>query len=151
MNGKLITFRPPRIAMALLALATIIHWLTPLRTMHVYSSAYLSAALLAAGFLVMMWAWWQFREHEVAICPTQHTAHLITDGIYRYTRNPMYLGIFLMLLGVATFVGTPPYYAAAMVFLVVMDCSFCRYEEAKLAVTFGREYEAYKATVRRWI
>ena len=88
----------------------------------------------------MVFAWWQFKKRAVAICPTDTTAHLITDGVYRFTRNPMYLGIVLMLSGAATMFGTLPFYAAALGFFGVMDRLFRRYEEEKLTATFGREY-----------
>ena len=99
----------------------------------------------------MIIAWWQFKERSVAICPTATTDRLVTDGIYRFTRNPMYLGIALMLGGTAAWFGTLPFYAAALGFLVIMDRWFRRYEEDKLFAAFGREYAEYKSKVRPWI
>lgn len=99
----------------------------------------------------MMLAWWQFKERKVAICPTASTDHLITDGIYRITRNPMYLGIVTMLGGVAVFFGTLPFYAVTIVFFVAMDRGFCPYEEDKLVVVFGDDYVSYNSKVRRWL
>jgi protein-S-isoprenylcysteine O-methyltransferase Ste14 len=148
---NLIEYRPPRIAMALLAVATALHLLLPVSWPFNYSSAYLSGALVTAGFAIMMLAWWQFREREVAICPTAKTDHLITNGIYRFTRNPMYLGMLTMLFGVAVFVGTLPFFAATIVYLFLIDRCFCRFEEDKLIAAFGRDYGDYRARVRRWI
>ena len=99
-NTKLIEYRPPRIAMALLALAAVIHVLFPSQSSQQLWIVYLAGATVSAGFSVMMLAWWQFRERKIAICPTEPTESLITDGIYRITRNPMYLGMVLMLGGV---------------------------------------------------
>ncbi len=151
MHNPLIRYRPPRIAMLLLAIAAAVHWLTPIRGFSVFSSVALSIVLAALGFAVMLFAWWQFKEHAVAICPGDTTERLITDGVYRFTRNPMYLGIGLMLTGAATWIGTPPFYAAALCFFVVMDRLFRRYEEEKLAAAFGRTYLDYKTRVRPWI
>jgi protein-S-isoprenylcysteine O-methyltransferase Ste14 len=137
--------------MAILGVAAIWHRLVPLQPVHLFKSIYVTVALIAIGFGVMMWAWWQFQQHEVAICPTDPTDYLITDGIYRYTRNPMYLGMILMLFGVAVFFGTLPFYIAAIAYVIVMDQSFCPYEEDKLAKTFGEQYAAYESKVRRWI
>ena len=99
----------------------------------------------------MMLAWWQFKERKVAICPTADTDYLITDGIYRLTRNPMYLGMVTMLGGVAVFFGILPFYALTIVYFILIDRWFCPYEEEKLLVTFGRDYDSYRSKVRRWV
>ncbi|MFT5501387.1 MAG: protein-S-isoprenylcysteine O-methyltransferase Ste14 [Woeseiaceae bacterium] len=137
--------------MALLIIATALHVLFPAQSSLHYSSIYLSAALVSSGFAVMMLAWWQFKERKVAICPTANTDYLITNGIYRLTRNPMYLGMVTMLGGVASFFGTLPFYAVAIVYFILIDRWFCMYEEEKLVATFGRDYVAYRSKVRRWL
>jgi protein-S-isoprenylcysteine O-methyltransferase Ste14 len=151
MKIRILEYRPPRIAMALLLVAGLIQVLAPIQGLHLFSSPLLAATLGAGGFVVMMWAWWQFQRNKVAICPTEKTDYLITDGIYRYTRNPMYLGMIAMLLGVATFFGTLPYYAVVVAYFAIIDRSFCPYEEDKLSITFGNDYEKYRSRVRRWI
>ena len=144
-------YRPPRIAFSLLAIAAIFHLAVSTGYFDIYRNASIGLSLIVAGFTLMMCAWWQFRVQKVAICPTEPTKHLITSGTYRYTRNPMYLGIVLMLIGIALTVGSLPFYASAMLFAVLMDRHFCRYEESKLRTTFGAEYNTYAANVRRWI
>jgi protein-S-isoprenylcysteine O-methyltransferase Ste14 len=67
------------------------------------------------------------------------------------TRNPMYLGMLIMLAGVAFFFGTLPFSAATAVYFVIIDRWFCRFEEEKLIAAFGRDYEEYRSGVRRWI
>jgi len=135
----------------LLVIAAAFHWLTPVRALNLYSSAAVSIGLASIGFVVMIIAWWQFKERAVAICPTANTDRLITDGIYSFTRNPMYLGIALMLSGTAAWFGTLPFYAAVLGFVVIMDRWFRRYEEDKLAAAFGGEYMEYKSKVRPWL
>ena len=151
MNTDLVQYRPPRIAFLLLALAAVIHVSFPLQLSLLLSSGYLAGTMVSAGFVVMMLAWWQFKERKIAICPTEPTLGLITDGAYRFTRNPMYLGMVLMLIGVAFLFGTLPFYVAAAVYFLLIDRWFCRYEEEKLLATFGEAYERYKSRVRRWI
>lgn len=63
----------------------------------------------------------------------------------------MYLGIFVMFFGLATMIGTLPFYAAAVVWFITMDIVFCPYEEAKLADLFTDDFAAYTARVRRWV
>ena len=149
MTIDFVSYRPPRIAMLLLAIAATWQWLLPAPLLF---RAPLAAALLAiAGFTMMMRAWWQFRQRRVAICPTEPTDDLITDGIYRLTRNPMYLGVVLMLAGVALGVGTLPFALAGAAFFLVIDLAFCPYEEAKLRATFGEDWAAYCNKVSRWL
>lgn len=147
---SIIEFRPPRLAMAFVLIATGLHWLLPewgrFRTHLLFS-----ISLGIVGFSVMMWGWWLFRKHDVAICPGAATARLITHSIYRVTRNPMYLGLILMLGSLALYVGTLPFYLAAIAYFAVINWGFCPYEEAKLARTFGQEYLRYRDRVRRWL
>lgn len=151
MAAALLKYRPPRIAMALILGAAVMHLLTPVVSLHIFSSAFASVAFALSGFSTMMWAWWQFQQRKVAICPTEATAHLITDGIYRVTRNPMYLGIVMMLTGIAMYFGTLPFYFAVIVYILIIDRAFCHYEEQKLLDTFGSEYAEYRSRVRRWL
>ncbi len=151
MNSRFLEYRPPRIAMALIIAAAVIHILVPILPVHVYSSVSVAISVGACGFVVMMWAWWQFKEHEVAICPTDATDYLITDGVYKHTRNPMYWGMIMILFGIAVFFGTLPFYLAVAVYFAIINWAFCPYEEEKLARAFGQDYESYRSRVRRWL
>ena len=151
MNSRFLDYRPPRIAMTLILLAAAIHVLVPVLPKHLFSSSLLAVLLSVGGFSVMIWAWRQFKDQDVAICPTDETDYLITDGVYRLTRNPMYLGITMMLFGIAVFIGTLPFYVAASVYFWIIHWAFCPYEEDKLMRTFGQDYSDYRTRVRRWI
>lgn len=146
---RMLSYKPPRIAMTLLIAATLLQLITPLPTLP--ASIIGGGGLSAVGFLIMLRAWWLFRVRKTAICPTALTTALITDDIYRLTRNPMYLGITFMLLGIALGTGGLPYYIAAAMFFLVTDFVFCPFEEAKLERTFGDEFTHYLAHVRRWL
>lgn len=137
--------------MLLLTLAALVHSTLALDSQgppYVRAFATLPAGL---GFAIMISAWWQFRQREIAICPTAPTEELITNGVYAYTRNPMYLGMVMMMFGVALFFGSAPYYLAAGALFAILNWVFCPYEESKLRSTFGKRYVAYTTTARRWI
>ncbi len=151
MKQRILTYKPPRIAMLLAATAAAVSWLGHPVDIRLAAPTYVAVAIIAAGFAVMTIGWWQFRQRGVLICPTAPTHYLIQHGIYRWSRNPMYLGIFLMLGGLAALAGDLSFYAAAVGFLLIMDRYFCPYEEAKLEASFPGEYAAYRARVRRWI
>ncbi len=145
---KAIEIRPPRMAQLLLLVAFALHWTVPLP---VYANPVLGALCVAGGFWLMLAGWWLFRRYDTPICPTYTPSSFITEGVYRVTRNPMYLGIVAMLLGIAFMFGTLPFYVAALVWFVVIDVVFVRYEEARLLAEFGDEFERYRTRVRRWI
>lgn len=149
--SRLVNLRPPRIALAFLAGATLLHLLWPADRLYVFSMPALAPIPALVGFGTMMQAWWQFRERENAICPTAETTVLITDGIYRFTRNPMYLGMLLMLFALALFVGTLPYYAVVCANYLIIDIVFVDHEERKLTQLFHEDFERYARKVRRWI
>ena len=137
--------------MSLVLTAATLNVITPVNTIEVYTSALGATIIAITGFAIMMIGWWQFKQRGVAICPTEKTASLITNGIYRHTRNPMYLGLTLILIGVAMTAGTLTFYIAAAAFFAIIHLRFCPYEEAKLRTAFGQEYIVYSSQVRRWI
>ena len=148
---RMLRYRPPRIAMGLALSAGLLQLLTQFAWPLVPASAPVGAGLAALGFLVMLRAWWLFRKARTAICPTAETTRLITNDIYRVTRNPMYLGILLMLLGLAVATAGVFFYVAAACFFLIIDAVFCPYEEQRLEATFGETYGQYRLQVRRWL
>lgn len=148
---RILTYKPPRIAMSLLASAALIQSLLPDSWLQMQSFPVAGVVIATLGFLLMIRAWWLFRIAATAICPRAETTSLIRHDVYRLTRNPMYLGIVMMLLGAAVVTGGALYFAAAVTFFAIIDHSFCPYEEDKLCSVFGDEYVSYSRTVRRWL
>ena len=92
-----------------------------------------------------------FKKAGTAIKPFESSTVLIKDGLYRYTRNPMYLGMVILLIGVASYLGSlTPYVVIPVFFLIIQQC-FIKHEEPFLENIFGQEYLDYKDKVRRWI
>ena len=147
---KMIEMRPPRIALASTLMAAAIQWTVVTGKGMQFAVPWFGVTLGLMGFSLMMWAWWLFKQRDLAICPTARTASMITHGPYRFTRNPMYLGMILMMLGPALYFGTPPFYFAAIGYFVILNNVFCPYEEIKLLNAFGGEYMQYRERVRRW-
>ena len=76
---------------------------------------------------------------------------LVSDGLYRISRNPMYLGFFMALLGVAVMLGAFSSILVALVFFVVTDRWYIPFEEDAMDKIFGERYAEYKAKTRRWL
>ena len=92
-----------------------------------------------------------FKIAGTGIEPFDEATMLVTSGFYRFTRNPMYMGMFLMLLGVAFLMGSIGALLPVPVFVLVIRNNFVLGEERFLEAAFGRQYLEYKSTVRRWL
>lgn len=145
----MIKFRPPRIAMCFVLAAIAAHLLLPFQLHPALNGT--AAVVGFSGFAIMMRGWWLFRTADTAICPTASSSSLLTHDVYSVSRNPMYLGMILMLFALAIATGTAPFYLATFGYGVVMNLVFCPYEEQKALVEFGDRYIAYRQSVRRWI
>lgn len=137
--------------MAFLGIAFALHWLLPVWETFTFSYPILGTAIGICGFAIMMWGWWLFQKHNVAICPTADTGKLIFGGPYRFSRNPMYLGIVMIFLGVTLFMGTAPFFLVVAIYFVILNSVFIPFEEQKLGSAFGPAYLEYKKRVRRWL
>ena len=104
-----------------------------------------------AGFVLMLSARRLFKRAGTAIKPYDQPSKLVVDGPYQLSRNPMYLGVTLILLGIAFWVGTYPFYLVSGVFCFTMNFVFIPNEEKILESTFGNDYLSYKSRTRRWI
>ncbi len=109
--------------------------------------------LVAAGTTVALLGVISFRRARTTVNPLRpHDASsLVTAGIYRWTRNPMYLGMLLTLLGWGVYLGSFPALLVAASFVPLMNRLQIIPEETALAVLFGSGFADYQSKVRRWI
>ncbi|OGB61139.1 MAG: protein-S-isoprenylcysteine methyltransferase [Burkholderiales bacterium RIFCSPLOWO2_12_FULL_64_99] len=94
-----------------------------------------------------------FRRHKTTVNPftPERSSSLVASGIYRYTRNPMYLGFLLALVGWAVFLSNLVALALLPAFIAYMNRFQIQPEERALRAHFGTEFQAYMHRVRRWI
>jgi protein-S-isoprenylcysteine O-methyltransferase Ste14 len=144
---------PPPIWMFLfLALAGAASWLHPWKQHAELRIVWLGIVLIVIGLVVSQSAFFLFRKEDTEIMPHSATnKKLVIRGPYRITRNPMYLGLVLVSLGIALWVGTPPMYAVPVLVFIVANWVHIPFEEAKMRRQFGTAYNDYTAKVRRWI
>jgi protein-S-isoprenylcysteine O-methyltransferase Ste14 len=109
------------------------------------------SVLLAAGFLLRVWATYHFYQHNMKVIVLSAQQSLITDGPYRFSRHPLYLGgnVF-MFLGATLVLGTPSGVVLTIAHLPIVDWMMRR-EEKQLAQKFGEEWTRYTHKVRRWL
>ena len=110
----------------------------------------LGLPLAAAGVLLHAWAWRHFRRRGTPLDTLAEPPALVTDGPFRLSRNPMYLGGALILSGLATLYATATPWLVPPAFLAVAWRAFVRPEERLLALRFGGAWHAYRARVGRW-
>jgi len=91
------------------------------------------------------------RRHRTAVKPLKEPTTLVTDGTFRVSRNPIYLGMVLMLTGVALMLGSASPFCVVALFAWWLHTRFVAYEEAVLFEHFGEQYRSYQAAVRRWV
>jgi len=106
---------------------------------------------LLAGFALMVAADAQFKRAGTAVKPFSRASVLVTGGAFAFSRNPMYLGMLLVLAGVAVLQGSPAALAVALLFAWRVQRTFILPEEWRLESQFGNEYRQYRRRVRRWI
>jgi protein-S-isoprenylcysteine O-methyltransferase Ste14 len=148
LRDRIVVLRPPRIAMSLVAAAAATHLVFPLVVLP--PSRMLGVLVGTSGFALMLRAWWLFRLAGTPVCPTEKATTLLTNDVYALTRNPMYLGIVLIMLAFAISFGTAPFYVAAVMLFAVLNFVFCPFEEDRLRAAFAG-FGAYSRRVRRWI
>jgi protein-S-isoprenylcysteine O-methyltransferase Ste14 len=107
--------------------------------------------LLVAGVLLAVSAAYLFRRAGTTPNPSKPTSALVIRGPYRFTRNPMYVGMTTLYLGGTLLLNDPWPLAFLPGVIALLQSYVIGREEAYLERKFGDEYRAYKARVRRWI
>jgi protein-S-isoprenylcysteine O-methyltransferase Ste14 len=109
-------------------------------------------AIFFAGWVLPVWAFALFRLEGTEVDPTSDANRaLVVAGPYRFTRNPMYLGLIVVAIGMVVFVGSWPMLAAPIAVFLTANFVHIPYEEAKMRRQFGAAYDVYVGKVRRWL
>ena len=141
---------PPTYFLAALALAVLASFLFPLPVLIPPAARIAGLLPIVAGIALNLAADRQFKRRGTTVKPFQRSSALITDGVFRWSRNPMYLGMILIVAGVALLEGTAIAWMAVAALGVIFQ-AFIRREERMLEETFGAEFEAYTRGTRRWL
>ncbi|VEB23314.1 methyltransferase family protein [Avibacterium volantium] len=145
--GKII-LPPP---LVFLACAGGMYLLPPFGLFHLSTLLILPIVLLAS--LITICSLWQFHQAKTTISPlsVEKTSQLITTGIYAFSRNPMYLSLWLILLSWFLWLGNGLAISGLIFFVLIMNQFQIKQEEQVLSRLFGKAYQQYCQQVRRWI
>lgn len=113
----------------------------------------LSLIFIGVAFTLDGWSLWLFFRAKTTFNPMNpsNTSHLVITGLYRISRNPMYLGLLLMLIGWALYLGSVSPLLVLPLFVWLLTKMQIEPEEEILIQKFGQEYKDYQRRVRRWI
>lgn len=113
----------------------------------------LALVVLLAGVAICLAGVFSFRRADTTVNPLkpETASALVSSGVYRYTRNPMYLGFATILLAWSIFLAWPPALLGVLGFVIYMNLFQIAPEERALASLFGKEFTHYCSRVRRWL
>lgn len=130
----------------------ITHWKFQPALLNLRPVRWLGAILLLAGVAVVLDSFVRFALQGLGTpAPVLPTKHLVITGLYRYVRNPMYVGVAAAIFGQALLFGSSKLFIYGALVWLAVHLFVCFYEEPTLRRTFGEEYEAFFREVPRWI
>ncbi len=149
--GRSAPVLPPAYFLLTILVMLGLHFLLPVSKLIHTPYTYLGVIPIGLGVAIAVSCMRLFKRANTAIRPFEESSALVTQGFYRYSRNPIYLSMVLALLGVSVALGSPSPLLAVPPFIVIIQRRFIRAEEAALQEKFGSRYTDYCARVRRWM
>ena len=141
---------PPATAILLVAIAYIFNILFPGAV--IFQSYIIFVMVLLVGVVFVGWSVLLFRRAHTTLNPNKKPGKMIESGPYLISRNPMYLGLLLMLLGYAFLKGEFVFFVTPVVYYVLMDKIVIPYEEKMIVDAIGQEkYGVFAQKIRRWL
>ena len=142
---------PPIVLLLFLASGYVLQQLIPLGSgKPAVESVIAGNALMVIAFVIALLGAWQMFKARTTIHPGGSASALVTSGIYRRTRNPMYLSFLFFMIGFGFVMANPWMILLAPVLLLYVQERIIKREEGYLTQRFGPEYIAYRNKVRRW-
>jgi protein-S-isoprenylcysteine O-methyltransferase Ste14 len=142
---------PPLVALFCIVVALILgRFVTiPLATPQIVTN--IGFALTFIGFLLGVGALIEFRKARTTLDPHSSVNNLVMSGVYRFTRNPIYLGFLFMVIGLPLNYGYYWGIVIAPIFVILINRLVIKKEEAYLEKKFKEQYTSYRSRVRRWL
>ena len=142
---------PPTHFAISLAMSIILHFIFPGKILITVPYTYAGVVPIAAGIILNLWADSHFKKEKTTVKPGERPSSLLHTGPFGFTRNPMYLGMAMILLGTAIFLGSISSFLFPILFIMMMESEFIYEEEKHLEKAFGEKYKEYSKRTRKWI
>lgn len=108
--------------------------------------------VMMAGAAILLWCVYAFLvAGKGTLAPWDPPKRLVVTGLYRRMRNPMYAGVLLLVVGWGLFLSSPLLYLYACVLALAFHIRVVQYEEPRLKIRFGDQWESYRRDVPRWL
>jgi len=143
-------FHPPLLLVASLGIGFLLRWLAPLPVLTT-ASVLVGPAIVALSFGIFFWAAGTMLRGHTSIPTNRPTGAIVAGGPFRFSRNPIYLSMILLHIGVGAWTKSLWFFALAAISVALLTWGVISREERYLERKFGAEYLAYKTRVRRWI
>lgn len=147
---KRVIFPPIWLLLGLIAIFTL-NELYPGVRFTSLAAQVIGGIVIVVGLFLLVAANGLFVRAGTDVIPFRNVSSLVTTGVYRFSRNPMYLGMVAVLLGCALTVGAASALPVPLIFAFVVEARFIRPEEQMLSGLFPQEFPAYCQRVRRWL
>lgn len=143
---------PPLLFLMTILVMLVLDFFLPLGSFLVGPWRRAAYILGAVGLALPMWGVLTFRRNNTSVHPGEgHAKTVVTEGPYRFTRNPMYLGMTIILAALAIRLGTWSPILGVPLFMLLVEHLWIRREERWLTEAFGDSYTQYRQSVRRWL
>ena len=142
---------PPTHLLIYIVISVLLHFLYPLHQFIRFPYSLLGIILIAAGVVLNVWADGIFKKQKTTVKPFEKPDALVNSGPYRISRNPMYLGMVLILFGVSFILGSVMSFIGPIIFIITLERVLIPDEEKSMKENFGDNYLLYKRKVRKWI
>jgi len=142
---------PPTFFYIYIMLAVALHFVVPIKQLIVGPYRLLGVIPILFGLWLNLWADQLFKKLKTTVKPFEKSTTFIDEGPFRFTRNPMYVGMTAALVGVAIILGSVLVFLIPILFAVHMHRAYIVHEETALAEIFGRGFTDYCGRVRRWL
>jgi protein-S-isoprenylcysteine O-methyltransferase Ste14 len=109
------------------------------------------AVVFLIGAAIAAWGLWTFRKARTTTVPGEESSQLVTSGPYRFTRNPMYVGLTVAYIGEAGILRQLAPLLLLPLVIAYLNWIVIPLEESTLGRVFGAQYERYRSRVRRWL
>jgi protein-S-isoprenylcysteine O-methyltransferase Ste14 len=153
LSGVELRVPPPAVALLAAAFMWLVARALPVLDFHIPARGQLAIAIAVIGLAIAAFAFFQFRRAGTTVNPMRpaESAVLVTTGIYRFSRNPMYVGDVVLLAAWAVWLANLAALIGLLLFVAYISRFQITLEERALEARFGAAYVEYRRSVRRWI
>lgn len=151
LNHSNVKIQPPILAMIHIVIAYLLGYFFPLPFSSPQAVGWVGLGISALGLILGLMAIYEFKRVRTTTDAHGSVKSIVSSGIYRFTRNPIYLGFVLMLIGLPLNIGSYWGIILVPVLVISMNKVVIEKEEVYLEKKFGKAYADYRSRVRRWM